>query len=55
MAFTDVYDACVLYPVRLRDFLLRAVQNHAEQVIAKLQEIREDLGSSLDLWLPSRL
>lgn len=24
MAFTVVYDACVLYPVRLRDFLLRA-------------------------------
>lgn len=63
MAFTVVYDACVLYPVRLRDLLLRA--GYAPQLNLRARTsptILDELGRALvrtnamaaDRWPPHR-
>ena len=62
-AFTVVYDACVLYPAPLRDFLIRLamtgtfrarwterIQNEwLRSVLAKRPELRETLGRTRQL------
>lgn len=63
MAFTVVYDACVLYPVRLRDFLLRAGYTPQLNLRARTSAtILDELGRALvdneampaDRWAPHR-
>ena len=48
MAFTVVYDACVLYPVRLRDFLIRAGFTPQLNLRARTSDtILDELGNAL--------
>lgn len=48
MAFTVVYDACVLYPVRLRDLLVRAAYTPQLNLRARVtSQIIEELGRAL--------
>lgn len=63
MAYTVVYDACVLYPVRLRDFLLRAGYTPQLNLRARTSPtILDELGRALidnrvmesDRWPPHR-
>lgn len=48
MAFTVVYDACTLYPVRLRDFLIRAAYTPSLNLRARVSpRILDELGRAL--------